>query len=233
MTKKLILVSILISGLFFSSCLRDEEVYIDGPEDTSVSMTIEKSFGENAAQMIKVVFKNNIGEITELEDGIVKFNDIIIDWNKSAGAYYTDLSYILPENHLNVFEITFPNGYVSTNEILTSTFFENVNIPTEININENSEITWEGGNPDDEVILIVWSRPLEMESWEVLFQETTSDDGSFILISSIFEEYMGNWQVAIEIARGIQGEPDPLLMDDSELYSIFIFGNYGGELVDY
>ena len=106
-----------------------------------------------------------------------------------------------------------------------------VEIPLELNINVNTEIKWNGGNTSDEILLVIWTRPFEMEQWEILLSTSTPDDGSYMILSSLFENYMEEWHVAIELARGINETPDPLLRDGSELYSLFVFGQYTGKLI--
>ena len=220
----------IISFIVFVSCQKNKEIRIDKPGDALVSMTIEKSFGVESNQVIKVMFRNSTGELSELADGVVKFNNVPLNWTNSNKAYYLDAGYILNDNSLNKFEITFPNGDIVESEIMTPLFFENVEIPSHININQNTEITWEGGNPQDEIVFILWIRMSTNESWQSIKNIKTPDDGSYVIPSSTFNINLEHWQYAIELARGIQGEADPLFLDGSEIYSLFVYGRYDGIL---
>ena len=217
---------IVLFLIAFSSCMREEDVTISKPEDVTAFMSIDKSFGDSAVQKIFVSLKNTNNEFTDFPAGKIYLNDLPLIFNAGANAYEMQSSFSIGSNTNYSFEIRFPDNISAVSTISTPIAFENVKVPSVIQIGEDVDILWDAGDVNTKMVIKIWIRPNHNEQWTSMLDKEITDDGSYTIPSTFFNAYMDYWQIAIELGRETFGTADPNLREGSSIRSLFVYDKF-------
>ncbi len=144
-----------------------------------------------------------------------------------ANAYEMLSSFSIGSEINYSFEIRFPDNVTTISTITTPIEFENVKIPSIIQIGEDVELLWDAGDSDKKMVLKIWIRPNHNEQWTSMLNTEITDDGSYTIPASFFNATMDYWQLAIELGRETTGTPDKNLRNGSSIRSLFVYNKFG------
>jgi hypothetical protein len=213
----------LLAGLLISSCKNDKNPVVESVGDYSLWVDIDKYFGAQTQQLIKVSFVNDEWEYGSLNDGNVSIDGHELEWNESGRYYLLHTSFSLGSDTSYTISVILNSDEVYDSEVFVPKEFQMASIPNELSLSTNSTITWSPVVEEDSVQVMVNARPSEHESWTSKVMNTVPDNGSYEINKNYFASNMKGWEAYVEIVRYKTGKSNQSFKLGSALNTRYTF----------
>lgn len=209
--------------LVFSACIDDEKAVVESPGEFSIWVDVDKYFGVQTEQLMKVSFVNDDWEFGVLQDGNVKINDVSLSWNEYNRFYVMQNQFTLHSDTSYQVAVTLNDDEIYTSEIVTPIAFDYANIPDVLHLNSNTAITWEPAVEFDSIEVVVHVRSTPHENWSTRLQRTILDEGTYVIDKNNFPVTMKGWDAYVELIRYRVGSFDPAFKRGSAVNARYTF----------